>query len=293
MTAVIGKYKTTATPALPTKTVFTPKLNYLSPTNNLRNANNSNLKPQPRMINSTLKCHYSAKTSTFPPTRSANTAAKITGAAKSQFTGKTSQEQRANTVRTGPIKAFGRKNTNIINQLTASQDTTGATALSNVTSTLSDLTENCNLNGKNRIPSEPNLKTMQPQPKTVLNLSTRRKKTERRKKLPKTGNLEQTSQELSSSDTNITNISADSLDAPFRFRRKRDNSKNPEPMDCISNSVITADVTPDNYEETANSQGNKLYKIKALRKKVPSLLKKDGVHTRSSSCTSETTVKKK
>lgn len=304
VTSVIGKYKTTATPMLPTKTVFTPKtMNYMMPTNNIRNANNSNLKPQPRIINNTLKS-YAAKTSTFPPTRSANSQVKLTGV-KTPFTGKNSfHGQRANLARpalpyshgSSPIKTFTRK---AISKIT-NNDSSVVSTLTNVTSTLSALTENCHLNGKNRLPSEPALKSVTqnktniPRKKLIV-----RSNSNSRKKLPK--NLPKSSleanQELSSSDTNITNISSDSLEAPFRFRRKRDKSKTPEPMDCLSNSVITADVTPDNYEETSNSQGNKLYKIKALRKKCPafgvSLLKKDGVQTRSSSCASSSTVKKK
>ncbi|CAH2232956.1 jg16766 [Pararge aegeria aegeria] len=307
VTSVIGKYKTTATPMLPTKTVFTPKINYMMPTNNIRNANNTNLKPQPRLMNATLKSHYAAKTSTFPPTRSANSQAKLAGA-KAPFTGKNSfHGQRANLARpilpyshgSSPIKTFTRK----ANSVSKQSDTSVVTTLTNVTSTLSALTENCHLNGKNRLPSEPNLKAVAQAKATAANANSRKKlvrsNSNSRKKLPKSlpkSGLE-SSQDLSSSDTNITNISADSLETPFRFRRKRDKSKTPEPMDCISNSVITADVTPDNYEETSNSQGNKLYKIKALRKKCPAfgvgLLKKDGIQTRSSSCASSSTVKKK
>lgn len=308
VTSVIGKYKTTATPMLPTKTVFTPKLNYMMPTNNIRNANNTNLKPQPRIMNASLKS-YAAKTSTFPPTRSANAQAK--NGVKTNFTGKSSfHGQRANLARptlayshTGsPIKTFTRKAISKI----STNDSSVVTTLSNVTSTLSALTENCNLNGKNRLPSEPNLKSVV-QTKPTANgvpIASRKKLIVRsnsssRKKLPKNlpKNGLESSQDLSSSDTNVTNISADSLESPFRFRRKRDKPKTPEPMDCISNSVITADVTPDNFEETGNSQGNKLYKIKALRKKCPafgvSLLKKEGIQTRSSSCASSSTVKKK
>ncbi|XP_045779950.1 dual specificity protein phosphatase CDC14B-like [Maniola jurtina] len=309
VTSVIGKYKTTPTPMLPTKTVFTPKINYMMPTNNIRNANNTNLKPQPRMMNAALKSHYAAKTSTFPPTRSANSQAKL-AAAKAPFTGKNSfHGQRANLARptlayshgSSPIKTFTRK-ANAVSKIPS--DTSVVTTLTNVTSTLSALTENCHLNGKNRLPSEPNLKAVTQTKATATNVNSRKKLIVRsnsssRKKLPKSlpkSGLE-SSQDLSSSDTNITNISADSLETPFRFRRKRDKSKTPEPMDCISNSVITADVTPDNFEETSNSQGNKLYKIKALRKKCPAfgvgLLKKDGVQTRSSSCASSSTVKKK
>lgn len=307
VTSVIGKYKTTATPMLPTKAVFTPKGNYMMPTNNVRNAANTNLKPQPRIINTALKS-YASKTSTFPPTRSANSTTNKLASVK-PFTGKSSfHGQRANLARpalgythgASPLKTFTRKT---VTKITTS-DTAVANSLSNVTSTLSALTENCHLNGKNRLPSEPNLKSVS-QTKTNSNTTARKKLIVRsnsnsRKKLPKNNlpksNLEST-QDLSSSDTNVTNISADSLETPFRFRRKRDKSNSPEPMDCISNSIITADVTPDNFEETNNSQGNKLYKIKALRKKCPafgvSLLKKDGVQTRSSSCTSNSTVKKK
>lgn len=307
VTSVIGKYKTTATPMLPTKTVFTGKGNYMLPTNNIRNAANTNLKPQPRIINTALKS-YAAKTSTFPPTRSANSTTNKLAQVK-PFTGHKSSfhGQRANLARpalpythgASPLKTFTRKT---VAKITSSD--TAVTNSLNVTSTLSALTENCHLNGKNRLPSEPNLKSVS-QTKTNPNSTTRKKLLVRsnsnsRKKLPKNNlpksNLEST-QDLSSSDTNVTNISADSLETPFRFRRKRDKSNSPEPMDCISNSVITADVTPDNYDETNNSQGNKLYKIKALRKKCPafgvSLLKKDGVQTRSSSCTSNSTVKKK
>ncbi|XP_026486307.1 dual specificity protein phosphatase CDC14A-like [Vanessa tameamea] len=311
VTSVIGKYKTTATPMLPTKTMFTPKLNYMMPTNNIRNANNTNLKPQPRILNASLKSHYASKTSTFPPTRSANSQAKLTGGVKPPFTGKNSfHGQRANLARPtlayshsgSPVKTFTRKAMSVSKITT--NDSAVVTTLTNVTSTLSALTENCHLNGKNRLPSEPNLKNVAQVKTTANNVTVRKKLIVRsnsisRKKLPKslTKNGLEASQDLSSSDTNITNISADSLDTPFRFRRKRDKSKTPEPMDCISNSVITADVTPDNYEETGNSQGNKLYKIKALRKKCPafgvSLLKKDGIQTRSSSCASSSTVKKK
>ncbi|XP_063542867.1 dual specificity protein phosphatase CDC14AB-like [Cydia strobilella] len=308
VTAVIGKYKTTATAMLPTKTVFTPKMNYMLPTNNIRNAANTNLKTaQPRILNSTLKSHYAAKTSTFPPSRSANSQAKISGV-KAQFTGKSSfHGQRANLARptgyahgTSPLKTFTRKTVTKI----TNNEATVVNTLSNVTSTLSALTENCHLNGKNRLPSEPNLKAVAAKT-TPTNVNSRKKlilrsNSSSRKKLPKNNvgksSLEST-QDLSSSDTNVTNISADSLETPFRFRRKRDKSSSPEPMDCISNSIITADVTPENFEETTNSQGNKLYKIKALRKKCPafgvSLLKKDGVQTRSSTCTSSSTVKKK
>uniref|UniRef100_A0A2H1VMA3 protein-tyrosine-phosphatase n=1 Tax=Spodoptera frugiperda TaxID=7108 RepID=A0A2H1VMA3_SPOFR len=313
VTTVIGKYKTTPTPMLPTKTVFAPKMNYMMPTNNIRNANNTNLKQPPRIINSTIKSHYASKTSTFPPTRSANSQAnKLTGPVK-PFTGKSSfHGQRANLARpalgythgTSPLKTFTRKTVSV-NKI-PNNDSAVVTSLNNVTSTLSALTENCHLNGKNRLPSEPNLKSVVQTKPTNSNLNARKKLIVRsnsssRKKLPK-NNLPKTglesTQDLSSSDTNVTNISADSLETPFRFRRKRDKSSSPEPMDCISNSVITADVTPDNYEETNNSQGNKLYKIKALRKKCPafgvSLLKKEsGIQTRSSSCASSSTVKKK
>lgn len=313
VTTVIGKYKTTPTPMLPTKTVFAPKMNYMMPTNNIRNANNTNLKQPPRIINSTIKSHYASKTSTFPPTRSANSQAnKLTGPVK-PFTGKSSfHGQRANLARpalgythgTSPLKTFTRKTVSV--SKIPNNDSAVVTSLNNVTSTLSALTENCHLNGKNRLPSEPNLKSVVQTKPTNSNLNARKKLIVRsnsssRKKLPK-NNLPKTglesTQDLSSSDTNVTNISADSLETPFRFRRKRDKSSSPEPMDCISNSVITADVTPDNYEETNNSQGNKLYKIKALRKKCPafgvSLLKKEsGIQTRSSSCASSSTVKKK
>ncbi|VVD04846.1 unnamed protein product [Leptidea sinapis] len=309
ITPVISKYKTTPSPMLPAKTVFAPKLNYMMPTNNIRNANNTNLKPQPRLINTTIKSHYAAKTSTFPPTRGANSQAnKLTAGAKSQFTGKSSfHGQRANLARpanyshgTSPIKTFARKAISVTKMTT--NDTNTVTALSNVTSTLSALTENCHLNGK-RLPSEPNLKNVN-QTKLNNGNNTRKKLIVRstsssRKKLPKNTsktNLE-ISQELSSSDTNITNISADSLETPYSFRRKRDKSNSPEPMEIISNSIITSDVTPENFEEGTNSQGNKLYKIKALRKKYPafgvSLMKKDGVQTRSSGCASGSTVKKK
>ncbi|KAG7296985.1 hypothetical protein JYU34_019904 [Plutella xylostella] len=287
---------------------FTPKHTYMLPTNNIRNAANTNLKPQPRILNTTLKSHYASKTSTFPPTRSANSTSKI-AVAKSQLSAKNSfHGQRANLARptlgythSSPLKTITRKN----NLKNTTADTNTSPTHTNVTSTLSALTENCHLNGKNRLPSEPNLKTMQGN-KTPANINTRKKLIVRsnsnsRKKLPKS-NLPVkiglgSNQDLSSSDTNITNISADSLEAPFRFRRKRDNSSSPEPMDCLTNSIITADVTPENYEETTNSQGNKLYKIKALRKKCPAfgmgILKKDGVQTRASSCASSSTVKKK
>lgn len=310
VTAVIGKYKTIPSPMLPTKTIFAPKLNYMMPTNNIRNSVNTNLKQPPRIINSTLKSHYASKTSTFPPTRSANSQANKTNSVK-PFTGKNSfHGQRANLARpalgythgASPLKTFTRKTVSVSK---SNNDSAVVTTLNNVTSTLSALTENCHLNGKNRLPSEPNLKSVAQTKQPNSNLNARKKLIVRsnsnsRKKLPKS-NLPksglESSQELSSSDTNVTNISADSLDAPFRFRRKRDKSSSPEPMDCINNSVITADVTPDNFEETNNSQGNKLYKIKALRKKCPafgvSLLKKDGVQTRSSSCASSSTVKKK
>lgn len=305
VTSVIGKYKTTPTPMLPTKTVFTPKLNYMLPTNNIRNANNTNLKQPQRIMNSTLKSHYASKTSTFPPTRSANSQAKLTSGAK-PFNGKSSfHGQRANLARpalgythgASPLKTFTRKTVN-------KMSTNDSGTLSNVTSTLSALTENCHLNGKNRLPSEPNLKSVTAA-KPVNSMAARKKLLVRsnsnsRKKLPKSNiqkNGLESTQDLSSSDTNVTNISADSLETPFRFRRKRDKSDSPEPMDCLSNSIITADVTPDNFEETNNSQGNKLYKIKALRKKCPafgvSLLKKDSIQTRSSNCASGSTVKKK
>lgn len=294
---------------LPTKAVFSPKLNYMMPTNNIRNSNNTNLKPQPRLINSALKSHYAAKTSTFPPTRGANSqASKLVASVKSSFAGKSSfHGQRANLARpalgythgSSPLKTFTRKAASVCKM--TSNDTPPVSTLSNVTS-LSALTENCHLNGKSRLPSEPNLKTAAA--KGAPNVAARKKllirsNSSTRKKLPKglPKNGLEASQELSSSDTNITNMSADSLDAPFRFRRKRDKSSSPEPMDCITNSVITADVTPDNYEETNNSQGNKLYKIKALRKKCPAfgvgLLKKESVQTRSSSCASASSVKKK
>ncbi|CAG5037641.1 unnamed protein product [Parnassius apollo] len=311
VTSVIGKYKTTPTPMLPTKTMFTPKMNYMMPTNNIRNANNTNLKSQPRLINSTLKSHYASKTSTFPPTRSANSQAnKLVASVKSSFTGKNSfHGQRANLARptlsyshgSSPLKTFTRKAASV-SKMTAN-DTSVVNTLSNVTS-LSALTENCHLNGKNRLPSEPNLKTVTSTKGSVANVNGRKKliirsNSSSRKRLPKNlpkSGLEST-QDLSSSDTNVTNISADSLETPFRFRRKRDKSSSPEPMDCVSNSIITADVTPDNFEETTNSQGNKLYKIKALRKKCPafgvSLLKKDSVQTRSNNCASSATVKKK
>ncbi|XP_026317084.1 dual specificity protein phosphatase CDC14C-like isoform X2 [Hyposmocoma kahamanoa] len=164
VTTVIGKYKTIPTPMLPTKTVFTPKLNYMLPTNNIRNSANTNLKPQPRIINSSLKSHYAAKTSTFPPTRSANAqTSKLAGSVKSPFTGKSSfHGQRANLARptisfthSSPLKT-SRK---VVSKIT-SNDTNVVNNLSNVTSTLSALTENCHLNGKNRLPSEPNLKSV-------------------------------------------------------------------------------------------------------------------------------------
>lgn len=310
VTTVIGKYKNTPTPMLPTKTVFTPKMSYMLPTNNIRNSNNTNLK-QPSRINTTIKSHYAAKTSTFPPTRSANSQVKLTGTVK-PYTGKNSfHGQRANLARpaigythgASPLKTFTRKSASITK--ITSNDTTTANTLSNVNSTLSALTENCHLNGKIRLPSEPNLKVIAQSKPTGNNLNGRKKiiirsSSNSRKKVPKSGlqkvGLDST-QDLSSSDTNVTNISADSLETPFRFRRKRDKSNSPEPMDCLSNSVITADVTPDNYDETNNSQGNKLYKIKALRKKCPafgvSLLKKDTVQTRSNNGASSSTVKKK
>ncbi|KAI5645949.1 dual specificity phosphatase, catalytic domain-containing protein [Phthorimaea operculella] len=307
VTTVIGKYKTTPTPMLPTRLV-TPKLNYMLPTNNIRNSANSNLKTPPRIVNANIKSHYASKTSTFPPTRSANTqAGKITGSVKSHFTAKDSlRGQRANLARPtiGFTHGSPMKTSRKVGKITSSE-TNVVTTLSNVTSTLSALTENCHLNGKNRLPSEPNLKSVTQTKTTVSNLNSRKKLIVRsnsnsRKKLPKgntpKSNLE-ASQDLSSSDTNVTNISADSLETPFRFRRKRDKSNSPEPMDVISNSIITADVTPENFEETNNSQGNKLYKIKALRKKCPafgvSLLKKDCVQTRSSSCAGSSTAKKK
>lgn len=295
VTSVIGKYKTTPTPMLPTKTLFTPKLNYMMPTNNVRNANNTNLKQPQR-----LPRHCASSTLTFPPSRA--TQAKLSGNAK-PYTGKNSfHGQRANLARpvgythgASPLKITRKTGT-----AKSAAETPTVTTLNNVTSTLSALTENCHLNGKNRLPSEPNLKTVsqKPSPTTRKKLVVR-SNSNSRKKLPKSNGTKglEGSQDLSSSDTNVTNISADSLEAPFRFRRKRDKSHSPEPMDCLSNSIITADVTPDNIEEGNNSQGNKLYKIKALRKKCPafgvSLLKKDGVQTRSSSCASSSTVKKK
>lgn len=304
VTTVIGKYKTTPTPMLP-KTVFTSKINYMLPTNNIRNANNTNLKQPTRIINTSIKSHYAQKTSTFPPTRSANSQVKLTGTVK-PFTGKNSfHGQRANLARpvgythgSSPLKTYTRK-TVTVSKINANEPST-VTSLSNVTSTLSTLTENCNLNGKTRLPSEPNLKTAQKPTPTARKKLIVRSNSSSRKKLPKSNAAKtglEASQELSSSDTNVTNISTDSLEMPFRFRRKRDKSSSPEPMDCLSNSVITADVTPDNIEESNNSQGNKLYKIKALRKKCPafgmSLLKKEGIQTRSSSCASSSNAKKK
>ncbi|GBP12164.1 Dual specificity protein phosphatase CDC14A [Eumeta japonica] len=308
VTSVIAKYKTCPTPTptpVPAKT-FIPK--YMLPTNNIRNANNTNLKPQPRILNTAKS--YAAKTSTFPPTRNSGLQSIKLSVNKPQFTGKSSfHGQRANLARpalshqhgSSPLKTYVRKTPTGNSRFTCSQDTSVSTTLTNVTSTLSALTENCHLNGKNRLPSEPNLKTMQTQNK-VTPANSRKKSIVRsnsnpRKKLPKstiikTG-LEQTT-DLSSSDTNITNISTDSLETPFRFRRKRDKSSSPEPMECVSNSIITADVTPENIEESTNSQGNKLYRIKALRKKCPAfgigLLKKDGVQTRTGGASS---VKKK
>lgn len=291
VTTVIGKYKTTPAPMLPTKTLFTPKLNYMSPTNNMRNANNTNLKQPPRLP------RHASSTLTFPPTR--NSQAKLTGSVK-PYTGKNSfHGQRANLARSigythgnSPLKQT-RKTGSV---KVSTNETTTVTSV-NVTSTLTALTENCNLNGK-RLPSEPNLKAQKPTPTNRKKLIVR-SSSNSRKKLPKSNGTKglESSQDLSSSDTNVTNISTDSLETPFRFRRKRDKSNSPEPMDCLTHSVITADVTPDNIEESNNSQGNKLYKIKALRKKCPafgvSLLKKDGVQTRSSSCASNSTVKKK
>lgn len=258
VTSVIGKYKTTATAMLPTRTMFTPKHNYMSPTNNTRNAGNTNLKPQNRVVNSTLKSHYASKTSTFPPTRSANSQNKVTGTAKSPFTIK-STFPRANLARPIAYNHHGNTLKTLIRKTTTK--TTTQNTVTNVTSTLSALTENCHLNGNNRIPSEPNLKSAQAQPKPVPNIIRKkllvRSNSNSRKKLPKNNastKSDTEAQELSSSDT--TNLSIDLLDTErFRFRRKRDKSNSPEPMDCLSNSVITADVTPDNYEETANSQG--------------------------------------
>ncbi|CAG9796149.1 unnamed protein product [Diatraea saccharalis] len=297
VTSVIGKYKTTPTPMLP-KT-FTPKLNYMLPTNNIRNAGNTNLRPQARTMNAALKT-YAAKTSTFPPTRSANTQASKMAGAK-PFTGKSSfHGQRANLARpalgythgNSPLKGYVRKT---VAKLPSHDN-------SNVTSTLSALTENCHLNGKNRLPSEPNLKTAvsKPAANPVRKKLVVRSDSGSRKKLPKSKTSKtdlESAQDLSSSDTNVTNVSADSLETPFRFRRKRDKSNSPEPMDCISNTAVAAEVAPEDYEEANDSQGNKLYKIKALRKKCPafgvSMLKKDGIQTRSSSCTGNSTVKKK
>lgn len=292
VTSVIGKYKTTPTPMLPTKAVFTPKLNYMMPTNNVRNANNTNLKQPTR-----LPRHCASTTLTFPPTR--NSQAKLAGNVK-PYSGKNSfHGQRANLAR--PIGYTHGASPLKLSRKTASVKSTNETpaVTTNETSTLSALTENCHLNGKNRLPSEPNLKTTSQKPTPTRKKLIVRSNSSSRKKLPKSNGNKglEPSQDLSSSDTNVTNISADSLEAPFRFRRKRDKSNSPEPMDCLSNSVITADVTPDNIAESNNSQGNKLYKIKALRKKYPafgvSLLKKDGVQTRSSSCASGSNVKKK
>ncbi|XP_037876750.1 uncharacterized protein LOC101740096 [Bombyx mori] len=305
VTTVIGKYKTTPTPMLPAKNVFAPKLNYMLPTNNVRNANNTNLK-QPTRMNTNLKS-YVSKTSTFPPTRSSNPQVKLASAAKPFASKNSFHGQRANLARpvmayghaSSPLKTFTRK-TGSVGKITS--DATSGNTVSNVNSTLSALTENCHLNGQKRLPSEPNLKNVS-QNKSITNNIPRKKliirsNSSSRKKLPKGNNLKglEPAHDLSSSDTSVTNIAAGPLDTPFRFRRKRDKSNSPEPMDCLSNSIITADVTSDNVEESSDSQGNKLYKIKALRKKCPafgvSLLKKDGIQTRSSSCAS-TAVKKK
>lgn len=309
-----------------------PKLSYMLPTNNLRNANNTNLntKAPPRILNSALKSHYNSKTSTFPPTRNPNAASnKISANLKGSFTGKSSfHGQRANLARNSNLafnhgsnallKTYTRKTTTINNNQTNS--------LNSVTSTLSALTENCTLNSNSGIKNTTTILTSSSvvetrtatQSKTGLNPVNTRKKTiirsnsNSRKKLPKSnhsilnGKLDNvlgdqnSNLDLSSSDTNTTTLSADSLDTPVdRTRRKRDKSVSPEPMEqCYAHSVITADVTPDNYEETLNSQGNRLYKIKALRRRGPAGAlrdKKDAIQTRSSSLgnSNNVSVKKK
>lgn len=250
VTTVIGKYKTTPTAMLPTRTLLTPKYHYMTPTSNINNASNTNLKPTRVAL---MKSDYAAKTCTFPPTRGSSSTA-------SAF---------------GPVKSTLKTPSTVQRKL---KPRIGA----NVTSTLTTLTENCHLNGKSRMTSEPNLKTSPI--KSISNIKIARKTPKiRPKKVIKTS-AEDEAQEMTSSDTNINLVGTR---PPFRFRKKPESQH--VPMECISNSIITADVTPENYEETANSQGNKLCKIKALRKKCPTFLKNESVRQ----VTPTSSVKKK
>ncbi|KAL4712430.1 hypothetical protein ACJJTC_007446 [Scirpophaga incertulas] len=223
---------------------------------------------------------YAAKTSTFPPTRCANSQnAKI--ASVKPFTGKSSfHGQRANLSRPNAAHAH----THGGSLKGGLGGTRGRAELPSLATALSALTENCHLNGSSRLPDpRPQTKPANNPIRKKSNSISRKKPT---KPVPKS-NLE-TEKELSSSDTNVTSISADSLESPFRFRRKRE----PEPMDCAGDAPVPS---ADDIDETTDSQGNKLYKIKALRKKCPAFgatAKKDGIQTRSSS-TGNSTVKKK
>ncbi|XP_077290095.1 cell division cycle protein 14 [Arctopsyche grandis] len=93
-------------------------------------------------------------------------------------------------------------------------------------------------------------------------------------------NISNSDSEKDSTNTTLTNISADSLEnIPCKMPTRRTKSKSPEPMHHIAENLQNDDV-----EEGIDSQGSKLCKIKASRKKVATFvsnnLKKDGVKTR-------------
>lgn len=199
-----------------------------------------------------------------------------------------------------PLKTYLRKGSGVSGKLNDAVESSG-----NSTTSITTLTESCSLNSKNydanlnvtcesaRKPQICNTNSLP----AKLGEGSRKKMVTRassiiRKKAQKTtvanqnqdfridnANVSNSDSERDSTTTTLTNISADSLEnlpCKMKMATRRDKSCSPEPMDQSMDNIR------DNIDEGINSQGTKLYKIKAKRLNLQAFSpKKEGVQTRS------------
>lgn len=279
------------------------KTSYTSNKNSYMMSNTSNSKPVTVKVQTTYTPKkLQASTPSFgntnkPPSASSNKISSIhpmkISIAKNQYGKSSMYSPRANLARNhgqaysqsaGPLKTYSRKSPNTVKISPAKN-------LNNLTAFTTSSTSNSK-------DFDSNLNMMAEAPKKVVvsvnntaKLNDTKKKVVLRKKPLKVVSSDQlrdlknckisnSDSEKDSTNNTLTSISADSLEnIPCKMPTRRDKSKSPEPMHHIPESINNGDI-----EEGADSQGSKLCKIKASRKKVSTLstptLKKEGMKTR-------------
>lgn len=233
-------------------------------------------------------CSLKSKPSCFTTTKISSIHPMKYSIAKNQYGKSSMYSPRANLARNhgqtysqnaGPLKTYLQKSPN--------------TTKNSPTKNLNNFTTFSSSSASNTKVYDANLDSAVEAPKKILvttKLNETKKKVVFRKKLKvgfsdqlrdlKNCTISNSDSEKDSTKATLTNISADSLEnIPCKMPTKRDKSKSPEPTGHIPESINNG-----NIEENADSQGSKLCKIKASRKKVATLpappMKKEGMKTR-------------